>query len=194
MQDSLSHKEDALGSKGTRPLQVWLNANDHIIEGTIYCLPHQRFIDYLNSTYIFKTNAADQFIQVNDVSITLPDKTNRTMKYICLNKNSILFAGAISDETTVERFIKDGQRTYPVVKKIAVSANLYVSTKLYTHAYLISGKMHFAKNQTMMDLLNSEQKFLPLTEVEISPPLFTDRIPDNLDFVAVNKDIIIYLE
>jgi len=194
MQDPASPIEDAEVGKETRPLQVWLYANDHIIEGTVYCLPQQRFIDYLNSTYIFKTRTAEQFIQVNDASVALPDGTNKEMYSLCLNRDSILFAGAMNNEVTVERFIKDGQRTYPVVKKIAVSANLYVATKLYTHAYQISGKMHFAKNQTIMDVLNSDQKFIPLTEVEIYPRLFVDQIPNMLDFVAVNKEIIIYIE
>jgi len=194
LQDSISPTVDTGDDKEIRPLQVWLYASDHIIEGIIYCLPHQRFIDYLNSVYIFKTRAADQFILVNDASITLSDGTNRTMKSICLNRDSILFAGAISNATTVERFINDGQRAYPVIQKITVPANLYVATKLYTHAYLISGKMHLAKSKTVMDVLNSDQKFLPLTEVEISPPLFADQIPETPDFVAVNKDIIIYIE
>jgi len=193
MQDSIPKVEIADEGQ-TRPLQVWLYANDHIIEGTINCLPHQRFIDYLNSVYIFKTRAAAKFILVNNANITLPDGANRTMKSLCLNRDSILFGGAMSSEATVARFIKDGQRTYPVVKKITVTANLYVATKLYTHAYLISGQMHFAKSRSIIDILNSDQQFLPLTEVEISPPLFADQIPDMLDFVAVNKDIIIYIE
>ncbi len=186
--------ENAADSKEMRPLQVWLYANDHIIEGIINCLPQQRFIDYLNSVFIFKTRAAEKFIPVENASITLPDGTIKTMSSICLNRDSILFGGAMSSEVTVDRFIKDGQRTYPVVKKITVAANLYVATKLYTHAYMISGKMHFAKSKTILDILNSDQQFLPLTEVEISPPLFAEQIPDALDFVAVNKDIIIYIE
>jgi hypothetical protein len=193
LQDSLSPTGDAGSGKKTRPLRVWLYANDHIIEGTVYCFPNQRFIDYLNSVYVFKTRAADKFIPVNDANITLPDGTNRTMKSICLNRDSILFAGAISSAVTEERNI-NGQRAYPIVHKITVPANLYVATKLYTHAYLISGKMHLAKSKTVIDVLNSDQKFLPLTGVEITPPLFADQIPDTPDFVAVNKDIIIYIE
>ena len=58
--------------------------------------------------------------------------------------------------------------------------------------YTLTGQMHCAKGQRLLDLLNMGERFLALTNVEILAAEGTSEL--GISFLAVNKEQIIYLE
>jgi hypothetical protein len=89
---------------------------------------------------------------------------------------------------------ESGAKLYPAVTKIPVKATIHIETKLYVHDYRVTGFMHCATKQQPIELLNSDLRFLPFTEVEISPSLFPGQQDYETDFVAINKQHIVYIE
>jgi hypothetical protein len=66
-----------------------------------------------------------------------------------------------------------------------------VATEVRVSSYVIVGSMHTEAWQELLEILDSEERFLPLTGVRITPALATGDA--EFDFVAVNKARIDYL-
>jgi len=77
-------------------------------------------------------------------------------------------------------------RQYPYVEKQSVLI------KILMPLFILTGRVHYAGNQCLSDVLNWTQKFLPPTNVNICPERGEDET--GVSFVAVNKGQTIYAQ
>jgi hypothetical protein len=66
-----------------------------------------------------------------------------------------------------------------------------IGVEVHMPLYNLIGRMHGEMWQELLDALDGEETFVPLTEVVISPALATGE--SKFDFVAVNKNQITYV-
>lgn len=66
-----------------------------------------------------------------------------------------------------------------------------VDAKVCLAPYVLVGRLHSAAWAELVTSLHHEEMFVPLTNVQISPPLATGE--SAFDFVAVNKDQVVYV-
>jgi len=167
-------------------LKVRLYTSTHILDGYIDVLPKQRLLDILNGVLRGALRTKGGFLQVSQAELCSSDGTKVTLQSAYINRANILFAREIEDGQTQGLGGEVGHKLYPFVSKSPAAVRLYMP--LYT----LTGQMHCAKGQRPSDVLNTGERFLALTNVQISPARSTDESVVN--FVAVNRQQIICLE
>jgi hypothetical protein len=66
-----------------------------------------------------------------------------------------------------------------------------VEATVRTIPHALVGQLHSAAWAELVTTLHQEETFIPMTKVRISPPLATGE--SEFDFVAVNKDQVVYV-
>ncbi|MBA7569548.1 hypothetical protein ES708_11288 [subsurface metagenome] len=69
--------------------------------------------------------------------------------------------------------------------------NRAIAVKVHRPPYTLTGSMYSEAWEQLVDALNREDMFLPLTDAEVSPVL--DSGEEKFSFLAVNKDQIVYI-
>ncbi len=159
--------------------------------GLTYRLADQRLLDALNSGFSSRAlRMGRDFVPLTDVQAYFPTGTEvqlasrYTSTYI--RKANIFFVGERSrrqSETAVEPTEK--RRAPRARAKKTIAAEIHISP------YILKGQMYAEVWQELLHALDRDEKFLPLTNVTVWPEL-----PDGearFDFVAVNKDQVVYL-
>lgn len=165
-------------SSGLAESKVQIYTYNHIIEGNIEYLANLRLLDYLNYTQ-------RNYVKINRVTIYNCDKTTSSFKQVHVNRDNIFF---IKEIESTRQSIQSGEikeDIYPYVKKIKVDIQFIVPM------YRLCGKMHLGRGQSPNDLINSEQLFFPLTELEIISN--AGNVEKDIDFVAVNSRQVLLL-
>lgn len=154
-----------------------------ILSGYIYCLHKQRLLDLVNGVLVGGWRVDADFLPVTEATSHTLNDTETTAQFILINKANILFVsetkqhGEPSTEASYELPLEVGK--------------FLITAKLHVPPYILSGQMHCAKGQRLSDLLNTKDKFLPMTNVDIVP---SSGIRQSAAFVAANKAQIIYAE
>jgi hypothetical protein len=164
-------------------LEVRVHTPTGILTGNVHCLPRQRLLDLLNSVLVGGLRAYFDFLPLTEVTIYSPNGTEATTETALVNKDNILFVIEVGQTSGI-----GGERAYrslPLVGKPPLVANLYVPS------YKLSGKMHSTKGQRLSDLLNTGDRFLAVTNVQI---VDSSGNSQEAAFVAINKAQIIYSE
>jgi hypothetical protein len=174
-------------------LKIWICTNINVVHGYISAMSEQRLIDILNSAPADEMKR-EQFLAVTDAVATFPDGDEKDIPSLFINKSNILFVGLEGTEKVRTLRSESGAKLYPAVTKIPVKATIHIETKLYVHDYRVTGFMHCATHQKPIELLNSDLRFLPFTDVEISPSLFPGQPEYETSFVAINKQHVVYIE
>lgn len=164
-------------------LKVWAYTSTCILSGYVHRLYQQRLLDLLNGVLVEGSRADADFLPITEVTHAT-DGIETTVQFACINKASILFVSEVGQFRGLGG--KSGYKLPPVVEKIPVVA------KLQTPYYTLSGQMYCAKRQRLLDLLNTRARFLPVTNVDIVSCSGSSQWA--ADFVAVNKEQIIYLD
>jgi len=125
------------------------------------------------------------FLPLTEVEVFLSAKKSEHMASTYIRKANILFVAERVESQPKTANTKDTPKIYPVREKKPIGVKVYMS--LYT----LTGKMHSEMWQQLLDTLNKDERFLPLTGVEISPPLASGE--SKFSFAAINKDQIIYV-
>ena len=125
------------------------------------------------------------FLPLTEVEVLFPDKSKEHMASTYVRKTNILLVAEKSGGQPEAVDVKGTPRVYPMREKKPIGVEVYMS--LYT----LVGSMHGEMWQQLLDTLNRDERFLPLTNVNISPPLATGE--SRFDFVAINKDQIFYV-
>jgi len=167
-------------------LKVQIYTPTYTCTGYVYCPHRGRLLDVLNGISVGALRVDDKFLPVSEVEMHSPDAKEATVQSIHINKASILFVREIEDGQSRGLGGRVGHKPYPYVEKLAVGV------KLYMPSYTLTGQMHCAKGQGVSDVLNSEMRFLPMTNVEICPSAGGSK--SGVSFIAVNKGQIISLE
>ncbi|GAI08026.1 unnamed protein product, partial [marine sediment metagenome] len=129
---------------------------------------------------------SNEFMPVSGAEIRYPDGKEATVQSAYINKANILFIREVEDGQTQGLGGQVGHKPYPYVPKPFTKA-----VKLYMPLYTLTGKMHCTERRRAADVLNSEQRFIALTNVEICPSV--GKSESGVSFVAVNKGQILSL-
>lgn len=173
-----------------RWVRVQINAPTYalpyVCTGKVYCLQGRRLLDHLNDVFPGALPENKDFLSVREVEMHSVRGQWERVQFACLNKANILFVREFEGDQTRGLGGEPGYKHYPYVPKSPIAV------KLYLPFYVLTGDMHCAKGERVSDVLNSKLRFLPLTNVEISPSLGSSE--PGVSFVAVNKGQIILLE
>ena len=152
--------------------------------GTLRCDFSQRLIDALNEGMRTETLAkVVGFLPLVNVTMTGTPGDEQKFPRIYIAKNNIVFVAQIPDGRSEKPL-----RTYPFQGKPPVYVMVYASGVSGVQ-YALNGRMYVDTGGQVIDTIESEVRFLPLTQVEIvpAPPGAHARF----DFVALNREHII---
>ena len=167
----------------------------HTVSGTYsgltYHLADQRLLDALNEGFASKAlRMGRDFVPLTDVQAYFPTGTKvrlasrYTSTYI--RKANIFFVGERScqqGEMAVES--NEKRRVHRARTKKTIAAEIHMPP------YILKGKMYAEVWQELLQALDRDERFLPLTNVTVWPELANGE--SRFDFVAVNKDQVVYL-
>jgi len=149
------------------------------------CCRQGRLLDFLNSVSGRGLRTNKEYLPFSEVKMkSLLDGSEVTMQSAYSNKANILFVREIESSQTRGLGGQVGHKPYPFVDKSSTVVRLYLPS------YTLTGQMHCAKGDHIWDVLNSELRFLPLTNVEIC----SSGSESGVSFIAVNKGQILCLE
>jgi hypothetical protein len=150
--------------------------------GHTYRLQQQRLLDVLNKKAL---RVGRDFVPLAEVQLFFPDgrTLHRTSTYV--RKASVLF---VAEGSEVRPELPDGgeKRIKSVIRK-----KKPIAAEIHMPLYVLSGEMHGEMWQELLGTLDGDETFIPLTNVEVSPPLATGE--SRFAFVAVNKNQTTYI-
>lgn len=159
--------------------------------GLTYRLADQRLLDALNRGFSSRAlRMAKDFVPLTDVQAYFPTGTRVQMasryRSTYIRKANIFFVGEVSrqqGDLTVESAEKRRAPRARAKKTIAV--------EIHISPYVLKGQMYAEVWQELLHALDGDDRFLPLTNVTVWPELPAGEA--SFDFVAVNKDQVVYL-
>jgi len=140
-------------------------------------------LDILNSVLPGGLYVDTDFLPVIETTSHTLNDTETTAQVALINKANILFVSEIRQES--EPSTEASHKLPPVRERFPIIAKLHIPP------YVLTGQMHCAKGQRLSSLLNTKDRFIPMTNVDIVP---SSGIRQSAVFVAVNKAQIIYVE
>jgi hypothetical protein len=171
------------GSGLHRRFEVLVCTGALTFTGTLICDFSQRLIDALNEGMRTETSAkVVSFLPLLNVTMTGIRGDAQKFPGINIAKNNIVFVAQISDEGA------QPLRTYPFREKLPVAVMAYVAM-LSDVQYRLDGRIYVDTWGQVIDTIESEAHFIPLTQVEIEPAL--PGAGSRFDFLALNKEHII---
>jgi hypothetical protein len=174
------------GNANLRQVKVQVCTETRIISGYTYRMNHQRLLDTLNQGFTANSlPIGKDFVPLTKVEVYFPNRERQFMASICLRKADILFVGQTNEGQPKTSEVQDRSKIYPVRTKKIIEAEIHMP--LYT----LTGQMYAEVWQQILDVVDRADRFLPLTNVEICPT--PDIGTSTFDFVAVNRDKIIYV-
>jgi len=170
-----------LEKTGEKGAKVQIYTPTHICTGYVSCPRQRRLLDLLNGIPF----NSDEFLLVSFAQMRFPDGTEAAVQSAHINKANILFLKEIGDE---HRGLgsEAGHKVYPYMAKSTTKA-----VKLYMPLYTLTGQIQCTERRRVVDMLNSELRFLALTNVEICPLAGVSE--SGVNFVAVNKEQVLSL-
>lgn len=176
-------------SEITRQTKVLVCTSEMIFEGNFSCNISQRLIDALNEGV--RENQMSRlvnFLSMTDVTIWDVNGKVRKTERIYVAKNNVIFVAQKSSDAEDKRL-----SSYPYRKKLAAGVTIYAAQAIMSQKcavpYILKGQLYVETWGQVADTIETEDMFLPMTQVEIEPaPAGQGR---TFDFVAVNKARII---
>ena len=162
-----------------------------IYSGLTYRLPDQRLLDALNEGFSSKAlRMGREFVPLTDVEAYFPTGTKVPLasryRSTYVRKANIFFVGELSrQEGKTDMEPKEKRRQHRTRTKKTISAEIHMAP------YILKGQMYADLWQELLHALDRDEKFLPLTNVTVWPELADGK--SQFDFVAVNKDQVVYL-
>ena len=173
-------------SDNLKRIEVVVCTDTFIFSGFTYCAYGQRLLDSLNEGLSEDDLLpARYFLPLDQVEIFLPDGRRENAAATYIRKSNILFVVGKAESRFATSCTHPPHNTYPFREKVTVKARVCLTS------YTVTGKMHNDVWGLLVDTLESDDIFLPVTNVEISPELANGK--RRFDFVAVNKDRITYV-
>jgi len=154
--------------------------------GYAFRMHQQRLLDALNqSLAVGSLHAARNFMPLARVEAYLSDEREESVADTYIRKASILFVCQESVNGNGESETNDRLKVYPMREKKPIRAEVHLSS------YTLEGQMYGEMWQQLLDSLDRDETFLPITNANIRPALSNGE--SAFDFVAINKDQIIYV-
>lgn len=165
-----------------RKVAVVVCTANRTFSGHTFRLQQQRLLDVLNKKAL---RVGRDFMPLMDVEVFFPDGRSVRRSSTYIRKASILLVAERSEEQSELSDAGEKRRATAVRRKKPLA------TEVHMPLYILEGQMHGEMWQELLDTLDGEETFVPLTNVVISPALATGE--SRFDFVAVNKDQITYV-
>lgn len=157
-----------------------------IFTGYAYCGSHQRLLDTLNQSAVANSvSLGKEFLPLTQVVVSLPKGEKKITAETYIKKSSILFVGEMSEGQPAISPNKDKPLVYPMRPKTPLAVEIHLPL------YILSGQMYGEAWQQILDIVDRADKFIALTNVEACRT--SDQAASPFDFVAVNRDKIIYV-
>jgi hypothetical protein len=157
-----------------------------IFTGYTYCGSHQRLLDTLNQSVVANSMPlGKEFLPLTQVEVSTPKGEKKTTAETYIKKSSILFVGEMSEGESAISPNKDRPLIYPMRPKTPLSVEIHLPL------YILTGQMYGEAWQQILDVVDRADKFIALTNVEAYRT--SDHATSPFDFVAVNRDKIIYI-
>jgi hypothetical protein len=151
--------------------------------GHTYRSSQLRLLDVLNKGFAARgTRIGMDYIPMTEVEMYLPEGGKQALASVHIRKANIVFVaekGGGQPDADTSRVGKVIVAKKPVEAKVGMAP------------YVLVGRLHSAAWAELVTSLHQEETFIPLTKVQISPELPTGET--QFDFVAVNKDQVIYV-
>lgn len=167
--------EQVPASEGGKLFEVVVCTWSRVFRGTLRCELEQRLIDAFNEGVpVGASSRGVDFVPLSDVDCwdTQGNKAHYPGLYI--SKNSIILIADLSGNDSEKRI-----SGYPYREKKALPVDIFATP------YSVKGHIYLDTWGQLGDAIEEEISFLPLTGVEIEPPLPVGR--SGFDFAAVNK-------
>ena len=153
--------------------------------GTAHLMAQHRLLDDLNTGFVANLHRlGEEFLPLTEVRILYPGGAKDVALTSHVRKSSILFVAERSAGPPDRNGLKEAKGHLLRVKKP-------LSVKVYMPPYAIEGKMHVGLWQELAQALDGDNRFLPMTDVVISPATLGGE--SAFPFVAVNKDQILHI-
>ena len=172
------------GSELYKPFEVLVCTGELLFSGTLRGEFSQRLIDALNEGV--RTDASSKvvnFLPLMNVSVKSSKGSKKEFPSIYIAKHNIVFVAEISDGRE-----ENPLRSYPFREKLPVGVMAYAG-RVSDLQYTLDGRLYVETWGQVIDTVESESRFLPLTQVEIHPA--PSGAGSKFDFVALNKEHII---
>jgi hypothetical protein len=148
-------------------------------------MAQHRLLDELNTSFVANLHRLGaEFMPLTEVRILYPSGAKDVALISHVQKSSILFVAERSAGPLERSGAKEAKGQLLRVKRP-------LSVKVYMPPYAIEGKMHVGLWQELAQALDGDNRFLPMTDVVISPATLSGE--SAFHFVAINKDQILHL-
>jgi hypothetical protein len=166
------------------PLTLYSESQD--FDGSICCPTGLRLSDYLNCGPGNQYNKRRHYLEfIEDTKFALDSKTEEQSKSY-LNREALELVAVLDADLARGLGASSSSKVYPFVNKSKICVTVRLA-KL-----MITGNVHCSDGQSILDVLQQDTNFLPMTDVTIS---------DNKDgrrsikpFVLVSKEKILALQ
>lgn len=153
--------------------------------GTAHLMAQHRLLDDLNSSFVASLHRlGKEYLPLTEVRILYPGGAKDVALTSHVRKSSILFVAERSVTPPERNGAKEAKGHLLRVKKP-------LGAKAYLPPYSIEGKMHVGLWQELAQALDGDNRFLPMTDVVISPATLSGE--SAFPFVAMNKEQILHI-
>ena len=172
------------GTETYRQFEVLVCTGELLFSGTLRGESGQRLIDSLNEGVRTTTfTKVTGFLPLMNVIVTGHKGGEKKFPHMYIAKNNIVFVAQVSDPGQEAPL-----RNYPFREKLPVRVMAYAGRVSDTQ-YILEGRVYIETWGQVIDTVESQFSFLPLTQVEISPA--PPGAGSRFDFVALNKEHIV---
>jgi len=175
---------ETLSSELYRQFDVLVCTGELVFSGSVRCDFSQRLIDALNEGVRAETRSRIRdFLSISDVTVTDLKGGSTVVPRLYISKNNIIFV-AQARSTTPDKPLT----SYPFREKLPVTVIAYAAGAAAS-PYRLNGCIYIDTWGQITDTLETEDRFLPLTQTEIKPAMPGNQ--SHFEFVALNKERIV---
>jgi hypothetical protein len=155
--------------------------------GNTYRIEDQRLLDALNGGFVARAlRMGKDFLPLTEVEAFAPNGKRTTLPCLYLRKSSIFFVGEKGGDKGDVKLAVEGKRRAHLRRN-----KTQTGTEVHIPPYVLQGNVHVDVWEELLETIDRDQRFMPLTDVRIQPSLAGGA--SAFTFVAVNKDQVAYL-
>ena len=163
-------------------VRVMICFDNYSIIGQTYYQAEQRFLDMLNKDFVIDKQRIRDFLIVTKALLVNPGGEKEQIPSPCfVSKDSIIFIGTFDETRSTTSENINTVKAYPWREKNVISAKMVFAGK-----YRLVGQIHGDPMVLPVRYIESQNKFLPMTNVKVISSLEPSEI--SFDFVAVNRN------
>jgi hypothetical protein len=155
--------------------------------GNTYRIEDQRLLDALNGGFVTRAlRMGKDFLPLTEAEAFTPNGKRTSLPCIYVRKASIFFVGEKGVEKGDVRLAVEEKRRAHLRRN-----KMQTGTEIHIPPYVLQGNVHVDAWEELLETIDRDQRFMPLTDVRIQPSLAGGA--SAFAFVAVNKDQVTYL-